>query len=189
MAAKELHNIITIDNEDYSITANKVARGLTIKVGNSETTFDGSEEKSVNITKSALDLANVTNDAQVKRSEMGVASGVATLGTDGKVLTSQLPSGALNQNAFSTIAVSGQTSVAADTATDTLTLVAGNNITITTNATNDSITIAATGGSGGTSDTANKINVAMDAGSYAATISIKSSDPTGGNIGDIWFKY
>ena len=43
---------------------------------------------------------------------------------------------------FSTIAVSGQSNVVADSATDTLTLVAGSNITITTNATNDSITIS-----------------------------------------------
>ena len=35
---------------------------------------------------------NVTNDAQVKRSEMGKASGVATLGTDGKIPSSQLHS-------------------------------------------------------------------------------------------------
>lgn len=37
-------------------------------------------------------LGNVTNDAQVKRSEMGAKSGVATLGTDGKVPKGQLPS-------------------------------------------------------------------------------------------------
>ena len=49
-----------------------------------------------------------------------------------------------NQNAFSNIAVSGQTTVAADTTTDTLTLVAGSNVTITTDATNDKVTIAAT---------------------------------------------
>lgn len=50
----------------------------------------------------------------------------------------------VNQNAFSNIAVSGQTTVAADTATDTLTLAAGTNISITTDATNDKITIANT---------------------------------------------
>jgi hypothetical protein len=50
---------------------------------------------------------------------------------------------------FSTIAVSGQSNVVADSATDTLTFVAGDNITITTNATNDSITIASTATGGG----------------------------------------
>ena len=42
--------------------------------------------------KSKLGLNNVTNDAQVKASEKGVANGVATLGSDGKVPSSQLPS-------------------------------------------------------------------------------------------------
>lgn len=48
---------------------------------------------------------------------------------------------------FRTIAVSGQSDVVADTATDTLTLVAGANVTLTTNAAADSVTIA-TAGSG-----------------------------------------
>ena len=51
-------------------------------------------------------------------------------------------------DAFKTIAVSGQTSVVADSATDTLTLVAGTNMSITTNASGDSITFASTGSSG-----------------------------------------
>ena len=45
-----------------------------------------------NITKTQVGLSNVTNDAQVKRSEMGVAGGVATLDDDGKVPALQLPS-------------------------------------------------------------------------------------------------
>ena len=43
-------------------------------------------------TKDTVGLGNVTNDAQVKRSEMGVADGVATLDSTGKVPASQLPS-------------------------------------------------------------------------------------------------
>ena len=45
-----------------------------------------------------------------------------------------------NQNAFSNIVV-GSTTVAADSKTDTLTLVAGTNVTLTPDATNDKITI------------------------------------------------
>lgn len=44
------------------------------------------------VTKAQVGLGNVTNDAQVKRTEMGVAGGVATLDDNGKVPSSQLPS-------------------------------------------------------------------------------------------------
>ena len=52
--------------------------------------------------------------------------------------------GAGASNSFETIAISGQSSVVAESATDTLNLVAGNNITLTTNASTDTITIAST---------------------------------------------
>ena len=50
--------------------------------------------------------------------------------------------------AFKTISVSGQSDVVADSATDTLTLVAGSNMTLTTNASGDTITFASSGGGG-----------------------------------------
>jgi len=53
------------------------------------------------------------------------------------------------QQVFKTIAVAGQSDVVADTTTDTLTLVAGSNMTITTNAGSDTITFASSGGGGG----------------------------------------
>lgn len=54
----------------------------------------------------------------------------------------------VNQNAFSNITIGSintatTTTISADSKTDTLTLVAGNNITITPDATNDKITITA----------------------------------------------
>lgn len=52
----------------------------------------------------------------------------------------------VNQNAFSTIAVSGQTPVNADTATDTVTFV-GSNVSITTDATKDEVTFTVEDGS------------------------------------------
>lgn len=48
-----------------------------------------------------------------------------------------------DQNTFSTISVSGQSDVVADSGSDTLTLVAGTGMTITTSAPGDSITFAA----------------------------------------------
>ena len=47
-----------------------------------------------------------------------------------------------NQNAFSNVKV-GDTTIAADSKTDTLTIVAGSNVTITPDATNDAVTITA----------------------------------------------
>ena len=51
---------------------------------------------------------------------------------------------ALGGNKFDKIAVSGQTNVVADGTNDTLTFVAGSNVTITTNASSDSVTITST---------------------------------------------
>ena len=56
--------------------------------------------------------------------------------------------GGTSSNSFEIIAVAGQTSLTADSANDTLTLVAGSNITITTNSSTDTITIAASGSAG-----------------------------------------
>jgi hypothetical protein len=51
------------------------------------------------------------------------------------------------QQVFSTIAVSGQSNIVADSTSDTLNIAAGSNITITTNASTDTLTISATAGS------------------------------------------
>ncbi len=62
----------------------------------------------------------------------------------------------VNQNAYSNFQV-GATTISAGTKTDTLTLVAGSNITLTPNASTDTITIDASGGGGGGSDSFNTI--------------------------------
>ena len=61
---------------------------------------------------------------------------------------------------FLHVAVSGQDTVSADEHTDTLTLVAGSNVSITTDASTDSVTIAssASGGGGGTSTSYGVLN-------------------------------
>lgn len=82
-------------------------------------------------------------------------------------------------SAFTTIAVSGQSDVVADSASDTLTLAAGSNITITTNASTDTITIAASGGGGGTpggSDTQVQFNDSSSFGGDAGLTYNKTTD-------------
>jgi hypothetical protein len=72
-----------------------------------------------------------------------------TITTNATTDTVTITNSGTASNSFTTIAVSGQTDVVADSATDTLTLAAGSGITLTTNATTDTVTIAASGGGGG----------------------------------------
>ena len=72
------------------------------------------------------------------------------------------------------IAVAGQSTLVATVAGDTFTLVAGSNVTLTTNAAAKTITIAASGGGGSTSltmtRTANNVTITPSGGGTAATI-------------------
>jgi hypothetical protein len=77
---------------------------------------------------------------------------------------------------FVTIAVSGQTDVVADSASDTLTLVAGTGVTITTDATGDSVTIAATGSGGTVTSIATSAPLSGGTITSTGTISITQSN-------------
>lgn len=72
-----------------------------------------------------------------------------TLTTNAATDTVTFAAASTATDSFKTISVSGQSDVVADSSTDTLTLVAGSNMTITTNAGTDTITFASTGGGGG----------------------------------------
>lgn len=91
-----------------------------------------------------------------------------SLGTSGQVLATNgsttywsTPAEGSGGNSFTTIAISGQSNVVADSSTDTLTLVAGTGVTLTTDAVTDSITISSSGGSGGGITTGKAIAMAM----------------------------
>lgn len=87
----------------------------------------------------------------------GTAISAATAGTDYADL------------AFKTISVSGQSDVVADSAADTLTLIAGTNVTITTNAATDAITINAALSGAATTALDNLAAVAINAALVLAT--------------------
>lgn len=128
---------------------------------------------------SVTDTLNIVGSSNINTSVSGDTLTITYTGASG--------GGDPNQNAFSNVAVSGESTVAADSETDTLTLVAGTGISLTTDAGADSITITATGGGGGSgtvnSGTANRL-------AYYATsstaVSETSSDLTWNNsTGDL----
>lgn len=55
------------------------------------TSHIGNKKNPHGVTKEQVGLGNVTNEAQIPLSQKGVASGVATLSTDGKLTAGQLP--------------------------------------------------------------------------------------------------
>ena len=97
-------------------------------------------------------------------------------------------SGSGGVNSFETISVAGQNNVVADSATDTLTLAAGSNVTLTTNDSSDTITVASTDttanenitlsgdvtGSGTSSISATLSNSGVSAGTYGSSSLIPS---------------
>jgi hypothetical protein len=121
---------------------------------------------------------DLTTGKLIKDSTYSSASFAAALGADDNYVTDAEKTVIGNtsgtntgdQSLFRTIAVSGQSDVVADSTTDTLTLVAGNNIEITTNATTDTITITGTGAGGsGITRSVNVITTNTSAGATAAT--------------------
>lgn len=64
--------------------------GVETKVYEHPPVAGASEGEETIITKESIGLGNVTNDAQVKRSEMGVSNGVATLDEDGYIPNTQI---------------------------------------------------------------------------------------------------
>ena len=100
-----------------------------------------------------VDLATLTT---VGIGNVNAGDGIGVAYSNGTATVTNTDKGS-SQSIFKNIAVSGQSTVVAETNDDTLTLVAGNAIAITTNASTDTVTIAST--------------YTPDVTSYATTIS------------------
>ena len=90
--------------------------------------------------QSNIDLATLTT---VGLGNVNAGSGIGVAYSSGTATVTNTDKGS-SQNIFKNIAVAGQSTVVADSNNDTLTLVAGNAIVITTDNTTDEITIAST---------------------------------------------
>jgi hypothetical protein len=109
---------VTITNSSPNVTTD-----LSTTHNASTVVVNSSDGTDATINAATTSLAGVMSSTDKTKLD-GIASGAE-----------------VNQNAFTTVAVSGQNSVVADTKTDTLTLASGTGITITTTDTTDTITI------------------------------------------------
>ena len=160
---------ITADTVDAD-TIQSSSTGVPTFESGSDIVFDAAGEINVKETKITR-LADPTNpqDAATKKyvdentlTSFGIGADDSTIRTVGPGETVKIIGGTnittasdaegnitINNgaNLFSTVAVSGQNNVVADSSNDTLTLVAGTNVTITTDSGTDSVTINASGAS------------------------------------------
>ena len=133
----------TTSGSGNAVTAISATNGaLTVTKGTTFLTshqdISGKADKSATVSTVTWDSTN----KKLTKTINGTTTDVVTAATLRTGLN--VADGAeVNQNAFSNVKV-GSTTVAADSKTDTLELVAGSNVTLTPDATNDKVTIAAT---------------------------------------------
>ena len=123
--------VVTGTYPSFTITSNDEHTGTVTSVTAASPLTGGTITTTGTI---GIDKANAITDGYLSATDWSTFNNKATL-------------------AFRTISVSGQSNVVADSSAATLTLVAGSNVTITTNASTDSVTISASTGTSGSGTT------------------------------------
>ena len=138
-----------IGGDDITVGVNATSKAVTI----SSTAVAQQAFKHVFVSGEDTISADSSSDGITFAAGAGISI-TTNAGTDTLTITNTGSGGGGGNvsEAFKNIAVSGQTTVAADAAADTVTFVAGSGMTITTDAGADSITFASTGGSGNYGD-------------------------------------
>lgn len=113
-----------------------------VTVATTDTSGLMSAADKIALDKAVEDISSLENDKVDKIEGKGLSTNDYTTAEKNKL--SGIATGAeVNQNAFGNVII-GSTTITADSKTDSLTLVAGTNVTLTPDATNDKITISAT---------------------------------------------
>jgi hypothetical protein len=169
-----LPNTIYAELHGNASTATKWATGRKITLGgdlSGDVTIDGSQDVTLTATIGANSIELGTDTTGDYVATIGGTDGVSIsgTGTEGRAVTIANTDKGSSQNIFKNVAVSGQSDIVADTNNDTLTVESGTGISITTNATTDTLTI---GNSGVTalSGTANQISASGSTGSVTLSL-------------------
>ena len=169
------------DLSDVDTTTSAPSSGEILKWDGSNwvpgTDLSGAANQNLFETIAVSGQSNIVADGVTDTLTFAAGSGIqltTNASTDTITITSTA-TGSVTE-AFKTIAVSGQSNVVADSATDTLTLVAGSNMTITTNASGDSITFASSGSGGGGSASASDVRKVFKYTTTGNTTAFTGSD-------------
>lgn len=158
------------------------SRTITFAGGDVTGSFstDGSADVSnVNLSIAANSVALGTDTTGDYVASVGGTDGVSVTGTgEGAAVTIANTDKGSSQNIFKTVAVSGQSDIVADTNNDTLTVAAGTGISLTTNATTDTLTVTNSGVTS-ISGTTNQVSASASTGSV--TLSLPQNIHTGAN--------
>jgi hypothetical protein len=169
-----LPSTINADTTGNSATATKLATSRTIELTGDVTgsaSFDGSANASITATIAANSVALGTDTTGNYVADLTAGSGISVSGGGSETanITVTNSDKGSSQNIFKNVAVVGQSDIVADTNDDTLTVASGTGISITTNATTDTLTI---GNSGVTSvaGTTNQITASASTGSVTLSL-------------------
>ena len=158
------------------VVADLVADTLTLVAGTGMTITTNAATDTITFTSAAAGVDSAATIALIQANSVDSAEVINLI--DSAYVQARQSS----VNTFSTISIAGQSDVIADSTSDTLTLVAGSGITLSTTAASDEITITSTGGAGGgglvtgTTLTASNNLYTGDSSTTTFTLSTEPSD-------------
>lgn len=158
-------------------TATKWATGRKITLAgdlSGEVTIDGSQDVTLTATVEGNTVALGTDTTGDYVATIGGTDGVSVTGagTEGRAVTIANTDKGSSQNIFKNVAVAGQSDIVADNNNDTLTIASSTGISLTTNATTDTLTI---GNSGVTSIAGTADQISLSGSTGSVTVSLPSA--------------